>query len=602
MKLSRKFTPLAWITTTALSTILLTADVTLGQNAPDPAPGDRTTDQDRGQRGDRPQRGDDARGQRGDRPQRGDARRDRGGERRGPGGFGRGSGGPGNPMGMIARSMFRPLFMTRDLPVMVEMLELDEGQGEIVTIVLADYDAAFQLAAEETRDAVGALNETLRSNPETQERMEELRGRMETVRSEMREAREAMRGEGAEAMTEEARQEMRETFRSRMQEMHGSFREEMEERMEQPETQTSFAEQRALYQRFDSLRRSMNAETEEAILAILAEEQIALWDTVIRRIRRERLLPDGRISGESFNVEPFTRDAMSGADEEVRDAVATIVNVWTIDLDDALLRRDAFDATSRVKAMELMTARDSVALERLVLDRLKLQQVVRNINDTAVESIASAMSDEEGSAFKRDAVQDGYGRWLRNARSLRAIEAALQLEDLEESLRTAIVELQGDCTAAMAEQDERVLDAVRQYEEPRELRYIRGMEGDWSGRDREDTPLDEATQRRSDVDQEYIEALTDLLGEERASELPGMRSRERGNSGWQRGGGGEDREAMRQQFMKRFDANGDGEISDEEREAIREAFQNNRGGNRGGNSGPGRRGGDRPQGGGNEPV
>ncbi len=599
MKQTRRFTPLAWITATALSTILLTADVTLGQNAPDRDPGERTTDQNRGQRGDRPQRGDNARGQRG---QRGDAREDRGGERRGGGGFGRGSGGPGNPMGMIARSMFRPLFMTRDLPIMVDMLDLDDGQGEIVTVVLADYDAAFQLAAEETRDAVGALNETLRSNPETQERMEEMRGRMETIRSEMREARESMRGEGAEAMTDEARQQMRETFRGRMQEMHDSFRKEMEERMEQPETQTSFAQQRALYQQFDSLRRSMNAETEEAILTILAQEQVALWDKVIRRIRRERLLPEGRISGESFNVESLTLSAISDSNDEVRDAVTTIVNVWTIDLDDALLRRDAFDATTRVRAMELMTDRDSVALERLVLDRLKLQQAVRNVNDTAVESIASAMPDEAGSAFRQGAVQDGYGRWLRPARSVRAIEAALQLEDLEESLRTAIVELQGDCTAAMADENERVLAAVRQYEEPRELRFIRGMDGDWSGRDREDTPLDEATERRSEVDQEYIEALTDLLGEERAKALPGMRGGDRGNRTRQWGGGGEDREAMREQFMKRFDANGDGEISDEEREAIREAFRDNRGGNRDGNSDRGRRGGDRPQGGGNEPV
>ena len=59
MKQTRRFTPLAWMTATALSTILLTADVTLGQNAPDRDPGERTTDQNRGQRG------DTARGQRG---------------------------------------------------------------------------------------------------------------------------------------------------------------------------------------------------------------------------------------------------------------------------------------------------------------------------------------------------------------------------------------------------------------------------------------------------------------------------------------------------------------------------------------------------------
>jgi hypothetical protein len=598
LKMNRTTTQrtLAWITGTALAAVLLTADVTLAQNAPGQDPGERTTDQDqgqRGQRGDRAQRGvggDEARGQR-----RGRGGEGRGGE--GRGGEGRGRGGPRNPMGMIARNMFRPLFMTRDLPVMAEMLDLADGQREIVTIVLADYDAAFQLAAEETQDAIDALNETLRDNPETQERMEEMRSQMETVREEMREARQAMRGEDAEAMSDEARQKMREAFRERMMDMRDMFRQNMEQRLEQPEVQTSFAEQRALYQRFDSLRRGLNAETEEAILTILAQEQADLWNTVIRRIRRERLLPEGRLSGESFNVEPLSNDAMSDLDEETQQVVTAAVAAWTVDLDDALLRRDAFDAGSRVKAMELMSIRDSVALERLVLDRMKLQQAVRNVNDTAVETIAAAIPGEAGDEFRRDATRDGYGRWLRAARSTRAIEAALQLEDLEESLRVAITELQVDCVAAMAEQDERVLAAVRQWEEPRELRMIRSMGVD-NDRSREDTPLDEVTERRSEIDQEYIDALKDLLGEERSKDLPGMQTgRDRGRQ-WQRGGSDADREAMRAQFMERFDANGDGEISDEEREAIREAFRGNRGpGAQGGES----RGG-RPQRGGNEPV
>ncbi|MCH2136244.1 MAG: hypothetical protein MK101_06635 [Phycisphaerales bacterium] len=593
--------------TGALAGALSLTEATWAQDRPQRDPGDRTGSEGRGERGggdrargDRGDRGDRARGDRGG---RGDgARGGRPGGERGPGGFGPGGGPGGNPMAMVARSMFRPLFMTRDLPVFVEMLDLQDGQQEIVSLVLEDYDAAFRMASEETRDQIDAMNETLRSDEATQERFEELRGRMEEIRTEMRAAREQIRDaqEAGESMTEEDRQAMRDSFRARMEEMRSAFRDEMETRADSEEVQASWGEQRAIYAKFDALRRSMNSQTEDAIVAVLDEEQQSFWGDVMRRIRRERMLPEGRISGESFNIERHANEAMVGGLDEASQAEAQkVLKLWAIDLDEALVRRDSHDASARVKAMELLASRDSEALEKLVMDRLQLQRAVRRVNDEAIDAFAQTLPEGERGQWEQQALSDAYGRWLRPSRSSRAIEAALQLEDLEEDLRQAISELQSECTVAMAEQDARVLSAVRQWEEPRELGFIRRMAADGPSAEREETPLDEATSRRAEVDQEYIDALTDLLGEERAQSLPGMRTRGNRDRNGGMGRGGGDREAMRQQFMERFDANGDGEIDEQEREAIREAFQN-----RGGRGGEGERPrrGDNPRRGGGEPV
>ena len=525
------------------------------------------------------------RGERGERGDRGEGR-GRGGER---GGFG-GPGGGGGPMGMVARGMFRPLFMTRDLPVFIEMLDLDEGQSQIVEAVLEDYDAAFRMAAEEARDAVGDMNEEMRNNPESQERFEELRGEMESMREEMRAARQsASEGEGETQMSEEQRNAMREEFRARMDAMRGGFREAMQEHMDSESVQDNLSQQRAVYRQFDAVRRGMNAETEEAIAAILAEDQAAKWEDVMRRIRRERLLPEGRVSGESFDVEKSVRPLADQLDDTTAANVHVLVNNWAVDVDDALQRRDAFDTPARFDAMEAMSSRDYEALEKISLDRLRLQRTVRDVNDEAVIAIAAVLPEELGAQWQADAQREGYGRWLRQARSLRAIDEALQLEDLEDNLREAILELQIDCVAAMAEQDARVLAAARQHEEPRELDFIRRMaSGDMGRGEREDTPLDMANDTRREVDEEFIEALKDLLGEDRIAEVSSLQERGRRTRGGE-GRGGADREEMRRQFMERFDTNGDGEIDEQEREAIRETFQGR--GGRGGGEARGGRGG-----------
>ena len=578
-----------WTAALACAAGLLVTNSTMAQDRP----GGNGNGDDRNAQDDRPDRQDRAnRGDRGDRGDRGERGRRGGGERGwggGRGGFGGGFG--GGPMAMAASGMFRPLFMTRDLPVFSQMLTLDDGQRQIVEIVLEDYDAAFQLAAEEARDAVSAMNDDLRNDEATQERFEVMREQMTSIHEEMRAMREASRAEeGSDTppQTDEERQAQRDAFRSRMSEIRDGFREEMTSRMESPDVQDSLSEQRAIYRTFDSVRRQMNEETQDAIVTILAEDQEAKWNDVMRRIRRERLLPEGRISGESFDVDRSRRDLQDELEPSVKTSIDTIVNGWTLDVDDALQRRDGFDNDARFDAMEAISVQDGEALERVLLNRLRLQQSVRGANDAAIEAIAEALPAPMGDEYRDRALQEGYGRWLRQARSERAIEAALKLEDLEPTLIEAIMELQIDCRGAMADENERVLSAARRHEEPREMGFVRRMGSSGEREEREDTPLDDAVTHRGEVDQEYIEALKDLLGEERSESLPGMRSRDRGWGGDRGNRDSGDRENMRQQFMERFDTNGDGEIDDAERDAIREAFRNGRGGQGGpGQGGPG---------------
>ena len=538
---------------------------------------------------------------RGDRAERGD-RGDRG---RGPGGRGGRGGGWGNPsegvlsgpMSRVTASLFRPDYMTRDSLMIITELDLDDRQGEVVEMLLDDYDANFRMAVEETQMALREMAASSGVAESQEDQMAQMRERMESMRSEMRKMREAARGDqngedGAKIAPEQV-EEAREAFRSRMRDMRDEFRGIREEQMASDDMQSLLTSQIALLKQFANARRGMRNEMDGALGSILADEQLSQWDAVARTIRRIRLLPEGRLQGESTDLRPLTQDVSADLAVEQTVLVNDVLSAWELDLDDALVKRRLFDETAIWKVFDSMQNRDFEALMNVMKNRQRIAERIRDTNDLAIEAVAESMGGEAGPTFRREALQRGYERVFQPSRAQRAIAAALELEGLEAELITDITALQVRADEIMGDENERVLDVVRQHEELREMRYIQReldrQNGEETERNNQDDPIRVAYNTRNEVDEELIEELRDLLGEERASGLRGMNRGQRdwGNRDMSRP---EDREAMRQQFMERFDANGDGEISESEREAIRAHFLEQREG-RGGPGGPGGRGG-----------
>jgi hypothetical protein len=107
----------------------------------------------------------------------------------------------------------------------------------------------------------------------------------------------------------------------------------------------------------------------------------------------------------------------------------------------------------------------------------------------------------------------------------------------------------------------------------------------------EEDPYREGMDNRNRVDERYVEQLKALLTPEQQEALPAQRGgRGGGGGGW---GGMGASEEQRAEFMKRFDKDGDGELSDEERQSMIEEFRGGRGGQGGGQGGRGGQGGGR---------
>ncbi len=516
----------------------------------------------------------------------------------------------GGPMGRVSQTLFQPEYLTRDAMVIGEIITLDDEQRDIIEMLLEDYDETFQMAAEETRAAMTDLGEASGVADLEAERVDELRGRMDTMRAEMREAREAARAERKQAesagetdgqpeangQARSARNNsIRSEFRERMGEIRNEFREIRRSQLQSDEMQNLMDAQMDILRRFSRARVSMGSEVSAAMQSVLTEEQLADWPEVDRRLRRLRELPQGRLQGERTDLWPVVDATLPQVDEDQAVSIREVMQSWELDLDDAIRHRAEYDKTAMIASLEAMQASDFDMLIRLLKQRQVRHEAVRDVTDLTIDSISVQLEGEVGSDFRRRALAAGYDRIYRSSRAQRVIEAALKLEDLDEETLAAVAALLEECTLAMDEMNEDILNIVRLHEEPREMRFVRRMQeresGEVNGSEEEQDPIRLAFDERGELENAYLERLKDLLGEEVFAELPGANRRDRGRrGGWGGGGpGGGDSDARRADFMQRFDENGDGEIDDAEREKIRSFFQQVReeGGFGGARGGPG---------------
>jgi hypothetical protein len=493
--------------------------------------------------------------------------------------------------------------MTRDLAIIVEGVRLDSGQQDVVEMLLEDYDANFQLAVDETQASMSDLGEGSGVSELEADRIDQLRGQMESMREEMRAARDAADAQpepedeqAREPLTEEQRAErnaIRESFRERMTIIRDEFRSVRESQMKSDVMQDLLGQQLTLLKQFSRAREYMGDEVTGAITAILSEPQLASWDNVQRQIRRLRLLPAGRLQGERTDITSLTDSFVaSSVQEESSQVIRDAVTSWELDLDVALLQRQAFDDTGVFLLLSAMTEMDYEAMMKIFRRRQPKAEAVRDVTDAAIDLIAASLPAEQGEDFRRRAIQDGYDRVFNTTRSQRAIIAATELEDLDEELLAAVAALLVDCNLEMMAAAENILVVIRRHDEPREIRFVERMierqAGEQQNEQREADPIRVVFEKRDELDDAYLEQLRSLLGEELVATLPGGKKREdrgeRGRGGFGGPGGG-DPEARRAAFMKQFDANGNGEIDESERQAIREHFRG-MGGWGGGRGGP----------------
>jgi len=500
---------------------------------------------------------------------------------------------------MMGAGGMTPDYMLRDLQRFVVAFELSDEQVVIVEQILRDYDESFREASDSSQDGIGNSFRSMRGdeNDPAREARQELREESNALREKLNSANNL----GDEA----GMKELRDRLTQQIESIRDEMRQQRVDEWQSPQRQTAIEEVALLMHDQLRLKQQMREEFEGDLVAVLTEEQLLLWPSLQRQLIRDRLLPRGRLSGEATDIMSLLEQ--QEYQEEVLALLQPAIQEWDINVTDALVARDDHLVENQGSLMAAMRTMDTSSGIDVLKMQGRLAETVRYVNDTAVQNILAMLPEDKVNQFDAIAKQTSYPRIYRQSRTDRAYEAALELEGLEPETMQAIMDLQDSMESEIAIANEQLMVATHGWEAKEQVermeRFAQRMTGGSS--ERQENPMQQAEENKRTIEDTYLELLRGLLTEEQIEELGGLekrtsredRGRNRGDreSGSDRGGNNRGFEGGREEFLQRFDTDGDGEISESEREGIREHFRGGgqRGGSRGQSGGQGASNGNR---------
>ena len=480
---------------------------------------------------------------------------------------------------MMTSGGMTPDYMLRDLPRFETALDLTKEQLVIVEQILRDYDESFREASDASRESIGDSFSSVRGNEDDPARQQsrEMRAQIREIREKISSTRQLDEEEGMSELQDRLNKEL-EVLRKDMQELRV-------QQWSSPERQAAFEDVALLVQDQSRLKRKMKLEFEGDLVAILTEAQQPLWPPLRRQLIRDRLLPRGRLSGETVDVIGLVEQ--QEYEDQTLVSILPILSQWDEQVTSALESRDDHMVENQGSLMSAMRTIDTSAGLAVMKEQARLAEAVRDINDGAVQDIVLTLSGELSASFDRISKERGYPRIYRPTRTDRTFQAAMELEELEPEILEAIIDLYDSFKIEVQYASGQIYNAVHRWEAQEQLdrmnRFAERMTGGSS--ERPESPIRKAQDDRRKIEDSYIEQLKLLLTPEQIESLGGLDARSQRrqsneNRSWGRDNSSRDRSGQwdtqggREGFMQRFDSNGDGTIDESERQQIRDFFRN----------------------------
>lgn len=478
------------------------------------------------------------------------------------------------------RELLEPDFSRRDVPLFVEQLQLDESQRPIVEAIIYDYEDAFkegsQAASEGMQDLGREMAQSFMGGGGG-----EGGGMREAMREAMREIREEM---GESELSSEERRAM---FRERIQEVAQEQLNLAKEAGALDAARDVMGEILDILTKWTTERIRLHDQTVSDVKVQLTDDQLVLWPAFERFIVREKTLPNGRLSGEDTNLFLVLDDI--GLSDDAFSAVEEHLDDYETALHQALTARNRYLLTSATELYRAMRDANADQAKSVLERQIRYREAVRSVNDTYRTVFVNSIPNEgERASVDAAILAEAYNRIYRASSTQRAFEAAKNLPSLSDDQLVSIAELEGAFLIEIGLRNAQLVTLTRKSDSEEQVsrgeRMVAMLSGDLSrglpfgggSRGGGDDAMRSAMERRRELDESFRERLNALLTPAQQEEMPQARG---GRGGWgDRGGrgdsGGTDR---RQQMIERFDTNGDGELSDEERQKAMEEFRGGRG-------------------------
>ena len=454
----------------------------------------------------------------------------------------------------------------------------------MVSSVLDLYSNNFEKLIEDMKTQMDLIEERFQPPQEEQQRREADRKYFNDMRLELNELRErASNGDEAAARKiNEMRQAIEDARSSRDEERKAHFQSE--------DFQRQIKERLSLVREFVNKKQILRDEFREGLESLLVRDQEDRWLPLDRKIRREHLLSDGRLQGERVDLFKINDEYLDLIDSETSTKIKTILEEYEISLDEKLQKRQSHDEESNVQLMSLFTAGEYEAAKKILSSRLDIQRSVRDTHIKYANEIDLVLPEPLQGIYSSRVQEVGFRQVYRETQVKLAFKKAMAMESLSEDERAQLADLGSDHAEWLERANNDLVKICKKEDGKEELRRLErfeengGVRPNSRDRIREEDPVRQAFSKRDGEEQRFLEELKNILGEERYREVAPSERRGRNRQGRE----GFDQERM-QEMIKRFDVDGNGEISQEERRRAIEEFRSN--GGRGGRGGDGGRGG-----------
>jgi hypothetical protein len=256
----------------------------------------------------------------------------------------------------------------------------------------------------------------------------------------------------------------------------------------------------------------------------LGAQQLERWPAFERALRRERLLPEGDLSGERVDLfAVLARMQPTPAEEQ---STAPVLAQYEGSLDQALVARSRRSKEVLPRLEAAMSAMDYENMGDLQDQVMQASVAVRDVNDAAVESIAAAMG-ARGPDFRRAALEEGYADVYRIHPVMVLMQQVRKLPSLSPEQVAQVDALMAEFAAACDEANAKLAAVVRTEEPKAAKRRAKAMMDRKAGGaasapgSKTDDEVAKARAEKEAMGQPYRERLMAILNPEQLGELNG---------------------------------------------------------------------------------
>jgi hypothetical protein len=256
----------------------------------------------------------------------------------------------------------------------------------------------------------------------------------------------------------------------------------------------------------------------------LGAQQLERWPAFERALRRERLLPEGDLSGERVDLfAVMSRMQPTPAEQE---ATSAAFAQYEVALDQALMARSQRSKEVLPRLEAAMSAMDYEKMGDLQDQVMQASVAVRDANDAAIDSIASAMG-ARGPEFRRAALDDGYADVYRIHPVMVLMQQVRKLESLSPEQVAQVDALMQEFAAACDEANAKLAAVVKAEEPKGAKRRAKAMMDRKAGTPasapgaKPDDEIAKARAEKEAMGQPYRERLMAILRPEQLAEFNG---------------------------------------------------------------------------------